>query len=182
MQDCCSFICCHSWTLGSSSNVASLSLFCRYYFGRCSSELAQLVPLSSSRGRSTRYSDRLDDFFLTIPRCYKNIYIDTVSFLAQLGSGILCLWNAFLWPMILCMEWIPVFFKKKNPLILEANLGKSVSYFGDQESASIYKLSSYSHAFSQSVCIIMRNGCTFEPSSNVHYVGGNISVNVVTCT
>ena len=25
--------------------MASLSLFCRYYFGRCSSELAQLVPL-----------------------------------------------------------------------------------------------------------------------------------------
>ena len=25
-------------------NVASLSLFYRYYFGRCSSELAQLVP------------------------------------------------------------------------------------------------------------------------------------------
>ena len=29
-------------------NVASLSLFCRYYFGRCSSELAQLVPLPFS--------------------------------------------------------------------------------------------------------------------------------------
>ena len=27
----------------------------RYYFGRCSSELAQLVPLPYSRGRSTRY-------------------------------------------------------------------------------------------------------------------------------
>ena len=27
-------------------NVASLSLFYRYYFGRCSSELAQLVPIS----------------------------------------------------------------------------------------------------------------------------------------
>ena len=27
-------------------NVASLSLFYRYFFGRCSSELAQLVPLS----------------------------------------------------------------------------------------------------------------------------------------
>ena len=26
-------------------NVASLSIFYRYYFGRCSSELAQLVPL-----------------------------------------------------------------------------------------------------------------------------------------
>ena len=28
--------------------VASLSLFCRYYFGRCSSELAELVPLPYS--------------------------------------------------------------------------------------------------------------------------------------
>ena len=40
-------------------NITSLSLFCRYYFDRCSSELAQLVPLPFSRGRSTRYSDRL---------------------------------------------------------------------------------------------------------------------------
>ena len=57
------------WTVGPSlaasleplahrRNVASLSLFYRYYFGRCSSELAQLVPLPYSRGRSTRYSDR----------------------------------------------------------------------------------------------------------------------------
>ena len=29
-------------------NVASLSLFYRHYFGRCSSELAQLVPLPFS--------------------------------------------------------------------------------------------------------------------------------------
>ena len=29
-------------------NVASLSLFYKYYFGRCSSELAQLVPLPYS--------------------------------------------------------------------------------------------------------------------------------------
>ena len=42
-------------------NVASSSLFYRYYFGRCSSELAQLVPLPFSQGRSTRYSDRLHD-------------------------------------------------------------------------------------------------------------------------
>ena len=52
-------------------NVASLSLFYRYYFGRCSSELVQLVPLPYSRGRSTRYSNRLHDFSVTIPRCYK---------------------------------------------------------------------------------------------------------------
>ena len=53
-------------------NVASLSLFYRYYFGRCSSELAQLVPLPFSQGRSTRYSDRLHNFSVTIPRCYKD--------------------------------------------------------------------------------------------------------------
>ena len=50
-------------------NVASLSLFYRYYFGRCSSELAQLVPLSYSRGRSTRCCDRLRGFSATIRRC-----------------------------------------------------------------------------------------------------------------
>ena len=50
-------------------NVASLSLFYSYYFGRCSSELAQLVPLPFSRGRSTRYSERLHDFSATIPKC-----------------------------------------------------------------------------------------------------------------
>ena len=48
-------------------NVASLSLFYRYYFGRCSSELAQLVPLPLSRGRFTHYSDRLHDFSVIIP-------------------------------------------------------------------------------------------------------------------
>ena len=48
-------------------NVASLSLFYRYYFGRCSSELAQLVPLPFSWGRSTCYSDRLHDFSVIIP-------------------------------------------------------------------------------------------------------------------
>ena len=37
-------------------NVNSFSLFYRYYFGRCSSELAQLVPLPYSRGMPTRYS------------------------------------------------------------------------------------------------------------------------------
>ena len=57
--------------------VASLSIFYRYYFGRCSSELAQLVPLPFSRGRSTRYSDRLHDFSVAIPRCYKDVYVNS---------------------------------------------------------------------------------------------------------
>ena len=68
--------------------VASLSLFSRYDFGRCSSELAELVPLPYSRGRSTRYSDRLHDFSVTIPRCYKDIYVNS-SF-----SRIARLWNS----------------------------------------------------------------------------------------
>ena len=59
--------------LAHRQNVASLSLFYRYFFRRCSSELAQLVPLSFSRGRSTSYSDRLHDFSVTVPRCYKDV-------------------------------------------------------------------------------------------------------------
>ena len=58
-------------------NVANLTLFCRYYFSRCSSELAQLVPLPYSRRRSTHYSDRLHDFFVTIPRCYKDFCVNS---------------------------------------------------------------------------------------------------------
>ena len=63
--------------LAHGRNVASLSLFYRYYFGRCSSELAELVPLPYSRGRSTRYSDRLHDFSVTIPRRYKDVYVNS---------------------------------------------------------------------------------------------------------
>ena len=69
-------------------NVASLSLFYRYYFGRCSSELAQLVPLPFSRRRSTRYSDRLHDFSVNIPRCYKDVYVN--SFFPRTAK----LWNS----------------------------------------------------------------------------------------
>ena len=58
-------------------NVASLSLFYRYYFGRCSLELAELVPLPFSRGRSAHYSDRLHDFSVNIPGCYKDVYVNS---------------------------------------------------------------------------------------------------------
>ena len=61
-------------------NVARLSLFYRYYFGRCSSELAELVlkgGLPFPQGRSTRYSDRLHDFSVTINRCYKDVYVNS---------------------------------------------------------------------------------------------------------
>ena len=58
-------------------NVASLSLFYICYFGRCPYELVQLVPLPYSWGRSTRYSDTLHDFSVTIHRCYKDDYVNS---------------------------------------------------------------------------------------------------------
>ena len=61
----------HRW------NVSSLSLLYWYYFGRCSSELTELVPLPYFRGRSARYSDRLHDFSVAIRRCYKYVYVNS---------------------------------------------------------------------------------------------------------
>ena len=60
----------------------------RYYFDRYSSELAQLVPLPSSWGRSTHYSDRLYNFSVNIPRCCKDVYVN--SFFACTAG----LWNS----------------------------------------------------------------------------------------
>ena len=62
--------------LAHHQNLASLSLFYSYCFGRWSSELDQLVPLPFSRGRPTHYSDRLHDFSVTISRCYKDVYVN----------------------------------------------------------------------------------------------------------
>ena len=61
--------------LADCRNIASLSLSYRYYFGICSSEMAQLIPLPFSRGKSTRYSDRLHDFSVNIFKCYKDVYV-----------------------------------------------------------------------------------------------------------
>ena len=58
-------------------NVASLSLFCSYYFGRRSAELVELVPFPYSRGKATRCSKRLHDFSVTIPRSYKDVYVNS---------------------------------------------------------------------------------------------------------
>ena len=77
-------------------NVGSLSFFYRYYFSRCLSEMAELVSLPDSRGRSTRFSDRLHDFSVTIPRCYKDVYFN--SFFPCRTR----LWNS------LPIEWFPL--------------------------------------------------------------------------
>ena len=58
-------------------NLTSLCLFYRYYFCKCSSELAQLVPLPFSHGKSIFYFDRLYDFSVTFPRCYRDVYVNS---------------------------------------------------------------------------------------------------------
>ena len=71
-------------------NVASLYLFYRYYFGRCSSELAQLVPLPFLQGGLLVILIDCIIFlspFLDVTR----MSMSTVSFLAWVNSGILCL-------------------------------------------------------------------------------------------
>ena len=78
-------------------NVASLSLFCKYYFGRCSSELTQLVPLPYFRGRSTHYSERLHNFSITVPKCYKDVYVN--SFFLRIAR----FWNS---PRVECFPLI----------------------------------------------------------------------------
>ena len=69
--------------LAHPQNGANLSLFCRYDFGRCLFEMAQLVPVLFSPGRLTCYSDRLHNFSVTILRCYKNVYVN--SFLLHIA-------------------------------------------------------------------------------------------------
>ena len=71
--------------LAHRQNVASLKLFYRYCFGRC---LSELVPFPYSRWRSTCYSDRLHYFSVTIPRCYKDVYVS--SFFPRTAR----LWNS----------------------------------------------------------------------------------------
>ena len=72
----------HRWS------VASLNLFFRW-----TGLTGSTLPFSWVR--STHYSDRLHDFSVTIPRCYKDVYVN---------SFFLCtarLWNS------LPIEWFP---------------------------------------------------------------------------
>ena len=73
-------------------NSASSSLLYRYYLGRGSYGLAELVWRPYSCGRSTRHSDRLHDFSVSIPRCYKDVYVKsffprTASLMNSLPKG-----------------------------------------------------------------------------------------------
>ena len=61
----------HCW------NGPSLTLFYKCYFGRCSSDLAHLVPLPYFWEHSNSYSDWFHDFSVTIPRWYKDTHVNS---------------------------------------------------------------------------------------------------------
>ena len=103
-------------------NVASLSYFYKNYIGRCPSELAQLVPLPYFRETSTYYSDKLHDVFVTIPTCYKNIYIN--SFFLHTAT----LWNSA-FRMLSIDLWFTGFTPRINRYFLtESSFFKQISF------------------------------------------------------
>ena len=59
---------------------SQLTFSYRYYFDRCSFELAELVPLPYSCRRCTHDSDMIldHDFSVIIPRYYKNVYDNSI--------------------------------------------------------------------------------------------------------
>ena len=68
-------------------DVASLSLFCRYYFGKCSSALGENVPKSKVFSRNTRRANPLTCYHVNIERT--RTQARSQSFLVRTGH----LWN-----------------------------------------------------------------------------------------
>ena len=84
MQDCWSFPYCLSRTLGSSSSIISIGIT----LGNVHLNWLNWFRFLYSLGRSTRCSDRLQDFSVTIPRCCKDVYVN--SFFTRTAR----LWNS----------------------------------------------------------------------------------------
>ena len=82
----CMEYCCHVWAPAPSCYLELLDKLqkriCRTVGPSLAASLEplahrQLIPLPYSRGRSTRYSGRLHGFSVTIPRCYKDVYVNS---------------------------------------------------------------------------------------------------------
>ena len=56
--------------------VASLSLFCRYYFGHCSDELAACIPPPMARPRSTRQATFAHNYCVELSNARINRFSD----------------------------------------------------------------------------------------------------------
>ena len=90
MQNCWSFTCCFSKTLGSSSKCGHLNLFYRYYFGNVLQNwLNWFHFLFLEGGLLVILIDCM--IFLSPFLDVTRMAMSTVSFFAQLDSGIICL-------------------------------------------------------------------------------------------
>ena len=69
-------------------DVASLSLFYKFYHGRCSAELLSLVPPPKVSQRVTRLSSQCHPFTVAVPLCRKSFY--SRSFFPRTSS----MWNS----------------------------------------------------------------------------------------
>ena len=90
-------------------NIASLSLFYRYYHGKCSRELHEMVPNHKKFNRNTRYSSRVQEdrpHFLDVGGIYPRYHMD--SFFPRTTS----LWNS------LPAECFPVHYNLQNIKIM----------------------------------------------------------------
>ena len=120
------------------SNAASLSFFRRYYLGRYSSELAELIPFLYSHGRPTCYSDRLYNISVTIPWCYEDYWM-LESFFSRTAR----LWNSL---PIMCF-----------PLIYNLKMASSLELAGIFYPQVLYK--QLPVCFSSSFLLFLANPC-----------------------
>ena len=75
-------------SLSHRRNVASLSLFYKYFHGHCSSELSSLVPRLRTFQRSTRLATSSHKLTVQLPTCHKSLYSN--SFFPRTSA----LWNS----------------------------------------------------------------------------------------
>ena len=69
-------------------DVASLSLFYKYYYGKCSSEFADLVPPKRVTVKSNRFSEQMHHHTVNSPMCRTKFYY------SSLFSSTAALWNS----------------------------------------------------------------------------------------
>ena len=81
-------LCSNLQSLSHRRNVASLSLFYKYFHGCCSDELKSLTPALKSFKRVTRFSASAHPFTLQLPSCNKHFY--STSFFPHTSD----LWNS----------------------------------------------------------------------------------------
>ena len=58
-------------------NVSALSLYYRYYHGRCSDELKSIIPPKACFVRSTRFADSKHSFAVKLEKCWTTSFANT---------------------------------------------------------------------------------------------------------